>query len=121
MGEEVVGIPVLSDGHGQHPGLGAGEKMVDEELKDLPMRPHVWPRGYDLLGHISRANHVHGVKLYRCELGALAFDLASAPAHCVGRLALEWPAVASVREISTEWRRYWGFDSINALRDAVGR
>ncbi|MGE4238680.1 hypothetical protein [Hydrogenophaga sp.] len=60
----------------------AGEKMVDEELKDLPTRPHVWPRGYDPLGHISRANHVHGVKLYRREFVTPLLDLMRQAGPC---------------------------------------
>jgi hypothetical protein len=43
----------------------AGEQMVNANLKDWPIRAHVWTRGYDPLLHVCRGTHVHGVKLYR--------------------------------------------------------
>lgn len=140
-------LKALADNPGA-PFAWAGEKMVDEDLKDLPRRPHVWPHGYDPLGHISRANHVHGVKLYRRELVTplldlmrqagpcceFALDLAiarpwsnqrnSAPVHVpmVGRL-WRWHGKNGSRGFQPadfeRMAQVLGFDSMNALRDTV--
>jgi hypothetical protein len=128
----------------------AGEKMVDEDLKDLPMRPHVWPKGYDPLGHISRANHVHGVKLYRRDFVSPLLDLMRQAGPCC-EFALDLAIVKPWAGTPSTWPvhvpmvgRWWrwhgqngsrgfrpadfermaqvlGFESMNALRDAVTR
>jgi len=46
----------------------AGEQFVMEDLQELPMRANVWPGGYDSRLHLTKGQHVHGVKLYRRNL-----------------------------------------------------
>lgn len=45
----------------------AGEKWVDENLGELPIRPNV-STAYNPVTHMAKGYHVHGVKLYRREL-----------------------------------------------------
>lgn len=127
----------------------AGEKMVNEELKDLPTRPHVWPGGYHPVTHISRGTHVHGVKLYRreCVMPILEMmrragqccefllDMALAkpwtnppksawPVHVpmVGRLWRQHGQNGSRQFVDMDFDRaakVLGFDTMRALRDDV--
>ncbi len=46
----------------------AGEQYVMEDLQEIAMRPNVWPGGYSPRLHLTKGQHVHGVKLYRREL-----------------------------------------------------
>lgn len=59
-------LEALHDNPGA-PFAWAGEQMVNERLEAWPVRPNVWPGGYDPLLHVCRGTHVHGVKLYRRE------------------------------------------------------
>ncbi|WP_291933082.1 hypothetical protein [Limnohabitans sp.] len=60
-------LKALQDNPGA-PFAWAGEQMVNERLEAWPVRPNVWPGGYDPLLHTFKGTHVHGVKLYRREL-----------------------------------------------------
>lgn len=127
----------------------AGEKMVNESLKDLPTRPHVWPEGYHPVTHLAKGTHVHGVKLYRREavmplLGLLRqagacceflLDLALVkpwtdppktawPVHVpmVGRLWRQHGHNGSHTFVDQDFDRMaqvLGFQSMRAIRDAV--
>ena len=46
----------------------AGEQAVFEDLTEMPVRANVWPGGYSPVTHVSKGQHVHGVKLYRRAL-----------------------------------------------------
>ncbi len=128
----------------------AGEKLVDEDLRDLPRRPHVWPRGYDPLSHISNGTHVHGVKLYRRELVTPLLDLMRRAGPCC-EFALDLAIVKPWTRTPSTWPvhvpmvgRLWrwhgengsrefkpvdfdrmaqvlGFSSMGALKDSVTR
>ena len=60
-------LQALADNPGA-PFAWAGESVVDDHLNPMPGRPHVWPGGYSPRLHLTKGQHVHGVKLYRREL-----------------------------------------------------
>lgn len=129
----------------------AGEKLVDEQLQELPARPHVWPDGYHPVTHLAKGTHVHGVKLYRRASVAPQLERMRRAGPCCEfmlDLALvkpwtnpppaAWPVHVPV--VGRLWRQHGqngsalfgapdfdrmaqvlGFDSMRSMRDGVYR